>query len=320
MDVNKLSDNNLCGYSIGHGKANGTFGELLQGILPNKRQFMVTFPASLFSYVTFVPSINHIEVKSFPEHKTKSVTLAKSIINYFKAPVGGELFINSEIPEGKGLASSSADLVATAHAVANALRVIIKKEFIAKLIKEIEPSDGVMYPQIVSFYHRELKLKNRIGNICSLEIIAIDEGYMIDTLEYNEKVKFYTPSCALKYQKMLHQMTIAIKSHNLSEVGKISTESALMNQDNNPKFFLQDFISICNKVNGLGIVVAHSGLFIGILLNPQADNFNFQKLTCINMLKKINDNVQVFSSIDFSLNTSLLSSSAFINTEESICL
>ena len=305
-------------YRVGFGKANGAFGELLQGILPDKKQFMVTFPVNLFSHVTFSPK-NDLNITSFPKHKIKSITLAKNIINYFGAKVGGELIINSEIPEGKGLASSSADLVATAYAVADALGVTLSKELIAQLIREIEPSDGVMYQSIVSFYYQELKLIKNIGNIDSLVIVAVDEGYVIDTLEYNSKVKFYTSSCALKYQQLLTQLTVAIKKNDLSTIGKIATESALMNQLNNPKKLLPDIIEICEEIKGLGVVVAHSGSFVGILLNPKIDDFTAQKITCYRRLEKLNANLQVFSSINFETNALPQELSSTIQEELSIC-
>jgi uncharacterized protein involved in propanediol utilization len=287
--LNLSNDDNLCRhqYSIGSGRAHGTFGELLQGILLNQKRFMVTFPINLFSYVTFVPDVNTTKITSFPEDKIKSIAIAKKLINYFKSNLGGKIFINSDIPEGRGLASSSADLVATAYAVANCINVDISEELIAEFISEIEPSDGVMYPGIVSFYHQEVKLINFIGNLSSLVIVGIDEGYTVDTLEYNTRTKSYTAACAMKYQQLLDEMTIAIRNHDLAVIGKIATESSIMNQENNPKMFLEECLRISNEIGALGVVNAHSGSFIGILLNPASDNFDLQQAFCKEHLKKL---------------------------------
>jgi len=285
--------------SIGMGKANGTFGELMQGVLLNQRKFMVTFPIELYSYVTFAPKADSSKIITIPEHKIKSNYIAQKILKHFNINMGGELIISSELPEGKGLASSSADLVATAYAVASAINVDIEATQIAKFISEIEPSDGVMYPGIVSFYYQEVELIDYLGSAPNLVVVAIDEGYIIDTLLYNEKEKFYTEACAPKYQDMLTRMVDAIRKKDFAVVGELSTESAMMNQKNNPKQFLHDLISISNEIKGLGVCVAHSGSFIGILLDSSLDRFSFQKEYCLKKLKQFSDDVKIFKPINF---------------------
>lgn len=291
-------------YQIGYGAANGTFGELLQGFLPNKKSFMVTLPINLFSYATFIPKVNTTNITVFPNHKIKSACLAKSLIRFFNIEVGGQLIIESELLEGKGLASSSADLVATAYAVSNALKVNINEELISRLIRPIEPSDGVMYPGVVSFYYKELQLIESIGNLSSLVIIGIDEGGMIDTIEYNSKQKLYSQTDAIKYKNMLFSISKAIRNNDLGTVGKISTESTIMNQQYNPKQWVQRLINICEEINGIGVSIAHSGTFAGILLDQNSINFLFQKLSCLEKMKKLSHNISIFYSLDFSANNS----------------
>lgn len=292
-------------YQTDYGAANGTFGELLQGFLPNKRSFMVTLPINLFSYATFIPKVNTTNITVFPNHKIKSACLAKNLIRFFNIEVGGQLIIESELLEGKGLASSSADLVATAYAVSNALKLCINEELIASLIRPIEPSDGVMYSGIVSFYYKELELIESIGNLSNLVIIAIDEGGMIDTIEYNSRQKFYSQIDAIKYENMLLSITRAIRNNDLSTVGKISTESAIMNQQYNPKKLVQDLINIYKDINGVGVSIAHSGTFAGILLDQNSSNFAFQKLSCLEKIKKLGHNISIFYSLDFSINNNI---------------
>jgi uncharacterized protein involved in propanediol utilization len=286
-------------YKTGYGKANGTFGELLQGILPCQKNFMVTFPINLFSYATFIPNTRGAEITVYPEHKIKSFILAQNLLKMFNIKIGGTLIIESELIEGKGLASSSADLVATAYAIANSIGANITKDLIAQLIYSIEPSDGVMYPGIISFDYKKLKLINNIGILPKLTIIAIDEGNQIDTIEYNSIKKMYSKHYSTKYKKLLIEMSTAIKSQDLQMVGKISTESAIMNQVHNPKKFLQELIDICNSIGALGVSTTHSGTFIGIIMNPEALDFSYQKALCIEKLKNLSKNVSVFHSINF---------------------
>src|SRR5207302_1757315 len=98
----------------GKGKAFGTFGELLQGRLDNSDgDFLVTFPIARYSHATFATDPKSAAVIVYPPYKYKSQKLADMILEYYALPKGGILVLESDIPVGKGLASSSADLVAT---------------------------------------------------------------------------------------------------------------------------------------------------------------------------------------------------------------
>lgn len=298
----KHKENNVVNFmehKVGHGFANGTFGELLQGILPNHRSFMVTFPINLFSYATFVPNNLSSHLSIYPRTKKKSAIMAKLILEYFQIHIGGSLTINSEIPEGKGLASSSADLVATAYALQDSLDLPLDANLIAKIIAEIEPTDGVMYPGVTSFYYKEGQLKESIASLPDISIIAIDEGSSIDTLRYNNIKKSYTPFCASKYEHLLATLTQAIKEGDLETIGQISTESALMNQKHNCKNFLKIMQDLCKEINGLGVAVAHSGTFIGILLEPNSKNFVSQKDFCFSTMKQHGKVAQTFNTLAF---------------------
>ena len=49
--------------TFGTGRSCGSFGELLQGVLPNKKKFMVTFPIEIFSEAKFVPRVGLKNIK-----------------------------------------------------------------------------------------------------------------------------------------------------------------------------------------------------------------------------------------------------------------
>lgn len=286
-------------YKVGFGRANGTFGELMQGILPNGQHFMVTFPVQLFSMVRFTPDHSTRKITAFPTHKVKSILFASNLLAKLKIEAGGQLTIESEIEEGKGLASSSADLVATAHAIGDAFNIKIDEELISSMIALVEPSDGVMYDEIVAFNHKQLQLIERIGYLPLLTIIGIDEGTSVDTISYNAKKKNYTQNCPEAYQLMLQKMINAIRRTDLVEIGRLSTQSAVMNQKNNPKKDLDIIIKIAIDNQALGVSVAHSGAFLGILLDPAQPGFDDQYMRCIEKVRTLNRRIKIFKSIDF---------------------
>ncbi|GAB2715885.1 kinase [Streptomyces bullii] len=260
------------GAGAGVGVANGTFGELLQGVLPeNDLDFLVTFPISRSSVAEFhlAPARRTVEVR--PPHKAKSRLLAERILRAHGHQGGGSLHITTTLPEGKGLASSSADLVATARAVGGALGVRLTEQDIELFLRGIEPSDGVMYPGIVAFYHREVRLRERLGFLPPLTIVAHDAGGMVDTVRFNQSRKPRGEADKREYARLLRVLADAVRSGDLRTVGDVSTRSAVMHSTLSPRGHFGDLLRICRDVDGLGLVLAHSGTNLGVLLPGDAE-------------------------------------------------
>lgn len=179
---------------------------------------------------------------------------------------GASLRINSALPVGKGMASSSADLVATARAIGSAFGLDSSPAAIEDLLRTIEPTDGVMYDSSVAFYHREVRLHARLGALPALTIVGIDEGGMLDTVQFNRIPKAFTNRDMREYESLLAELTHAIKIGDVQVIGALATRSAVLNQQLQPKRLLDDAIGLCRKFGALGVVAAHSGTKLGILL------------------------------------------------------
>lgn len=252
----------------GVGTAFGTFGELLQGVLPEENgDFLVTLPVARWTRATFRPSPGMDELVVRPHRKQKALRLARMIVGEAPQPTGGVLTLNSVIPEGKGLASSSADLVATARAVGQALGLAMPASRIERLLARIEPTDGVLYPGIVAFHHRSVRLRAVLGSLPAMTVVGVDEGGAVDTVDFNRIPKPFTVADRHEYARLLDRLADAIRSRDLTEVGRIATRSALMNQPLRHKWSLDRMREICREVGGLGIAVGHSGTTLGVLLD-----------------------------------------------------
>ncbi|MFJ8113620.1 kinase [Streptomyces sp. NPDC096132] len=256
----------------GVGTAFGTFGELLQGVLyENGLDFLVTFPISRFSTATFRPGSESEEVQVVPAGKHKSRLLASRLLRAFGHHGGGLLEVASDLPVGKGFASSSADLVATARAVADAFGTRLEESRIEALLRDIEPSDGVMYPGVVTYYHKEVRLRERLGFLPPLTVVGLDEGGMVDTVSFNRRVKPFTDADRREYGDLLSTLSQAVRDGDLYTVGAVATRSAEMNAKLLPKSQFEALRVICRKVGGLGLVAAHSGTTLGILLAEEPE-------------------------------------------------
>ena len=250
----------------GIGVANGTFGELLQGSLAtDDRHFLVTLPVNRFSRAVFTPDPRSSIVTVAPSHKYKSLELINDLLREYRIETGGHLYVASELPEGKGMASSSADLVAVARAFESSAGCTIPTSLMLALLRSIEPTDGVMYPEFVTFYHRRVELRRRLGSPSRLRVVALDEGGRIDTIEYNHRNGHFTSEECSEYEHLLDAMESAVMANDLTLLGRVATRSAILNQKRNPKRHLDEMIEIARENGALGVVVAHSGPCLGLL-------------------------------------------------------
>ncbi|MEU1431697.1 hypothetical protein ABZ412_32010 [Nocardia sp. NPDC005746] len=251
----------------GVGSAFGSCGELLQGVTAgDDRDFLVTLPIRQGSVAVFEPGTGDGEIETVPPHKSKARRLAELMLERSGHRQPGRLTIISELPEGKGLASSTADLVAAARAIADAQGRGIAAAEIEDLLRGIEPSDGVMYPGSVAFYHREVRLLARLPALPPLTIVLADEGGQLDTVDFNRRAKPFTAADKREYTRLLGGLTEALARRDHHRIGEIATRSALMNSVLRERPHLDLACRAARGMGALGVVIAHSGTATGILL------------------------------------------------------
>ena len=291
----------LAATRVGKGKAFGTFGELLQGHLPeHDSDFLVTLPIAHYSSATFLSDAGSTTVTTLPPQKQKSQLLARFLLDYYQLPQGGKLVISSDLPVGKGLASSSADLVATARAIAGCFEIIIPLDILQRLMARIEPTDGVMYPGVVAFYHRRVQLRTFLGALPALTVVSIDEGGELDTIAFNHRPRSFPHAEKHEYHALLERLAIAVQQRDVRVIGQIATRSAQLNQRRNPKRTLKDLIAICRDVDGLGVVVAHSGTCLGLLLSPHEPRYPEQLRAARQHLASLSETITIYRTVCFS--------------------
>ncbi|QMV16712.1 GHMP family kinase ATP-binding protein [Vibrio spartinae] len=252
---------------FGFGQSCCTFGELLQGMLPNGQDFLVTFPIHRYVKAKFYRGEDDMGLQVCPPHKTKALALADALLRRYQLPCTGLLEIESDIPESKGLASSSADLVAVARAITDHYHMHISDADLAHLLCQIEPTDAVMFGHCVAFHQNIGHLIADLGPLPPMVIVAHDEGGSVDTVTHQKTHPGMGIAEREQYQDLLQRIQRAVKHGDCDEIGHVTTMSSILNQRFRPNKHLSLFIDICDQYGGLGIAVAHSGTYIGILLD-----------------------------------------------------
>lgn len=280
----------------------GTFGELLQGVLPDRTDFLVTFPIACWNTARFRLEPGR-PLRVFPANKHKSLRLAGMLLEAAGQPAGGTLVLDGELPVGKGLASSSADLVATARAVGGVLGLDCSPAAVEDWLRRIEPSDGVMHPGVVAFEHRRVRLRSFLGVLPPVTVVAVDEGGQVDTVAFNAIPKPFAPATRREYARLLDVLSAAVAAGDLGAVGEVSTRSAVLNQRLNPKRCLDGMLRLNERVGGLGVVTAHSGTVLGVLLRTDdpghGDRLARTVAACAAMPGAVPGRVAVLDSLSF---------------------
>lgn len=258
---------------IGQGEAYASFGEIIQGNrYRTKESYLVTLPIECKTRV-YYESDKSGRIKVKPEYKTKILTVMSYLSQFLNISISGTFTIDSNIAEGKGLSSSSADLVAAIRAYASISDVKISNDLIGKAIASVEPSDAVMYDECVLFYNRRGKCIKKFNFIPRVTILAVDEGGVVDTLDCYKARSKQSSDTFLLQEKLLKNLIIAMANKDIAEIGKVCTQSAIINQEVLPKRLLPLMLQIANELSLSGIMVSHTGTYIGLLLDEDDTHF-----------------------------------------------
>jgi L-threonine kinase len=88
----------------------------------------------------------------------------------------------------------------------------------------------------------------------------------VDTVRFNRAPKPFTGAEKREYERLLRIVAEAVRDGDLRTVGSVSTRSAVMNQRLRVRGDLERMRRHCRDVDGLGLVLTHSGTHLGILL------------------------------------------------------
>lgn len=131
----------------GRGYGAGSCGELAQGFTSDGDAFQVSLPIDVGAVVEVaIRDADITEIVGIPPTMTKARSAIESTLAALGAsPKRVEVRHHTRLPTGKGMGSSTADIVAAARATADALGDRFAPDDLARLAGSIEPSDGAMY-------------------------------------------------------------------------------------------------------------------------------------------------------------------------------
>ncbi|MGE4272254.1 MAG: GHMP kinase [Desulfitobacterium sp.] len=197
----------------------------------------------------------HQALQRFAREYTKKLHLSPSVV---------EIHMESQLQVGKGMASSTADMVAAVGAIAHALGTSLAPEEIANLVLAIEPSDPVMFRGVTEFAHRDGTFMRYLGPRVEAHLLMLDGGGVLDTQAFNAGGEL--PDHYRRNEREIgNALTLFYKGlaqNDLEKIARAGTISARCNQEINPKPFFEEFLAWVTAMGGLGVITAHSGTLL----------------------------------------------------------
>ena len=249
--------------AIGLVRCPGTCGEWVQGARKGI-PFLMDCPIDRFSEAR-VALDRHATGWGLPLGKTKALQVLELLKEDLGLPsLSGKVEFLQQLPEGKGMASSTADITAVVAAALIALGEDPVPERLAHFALRIEPSDSVMFPGITEIEH-VIRHKHRVlGPSVPALFLALDWGGAIDTRVFNAR-----PGLAEHYRRYEDEIAKAyglaregIEQIDLEKLAVAGTISARCNLEINIKSQFEPFLTWVLQKGGLGVVTAHSGTLL----------------------------------------------------------
>ena len=202
------------------------------------------------------------------------LAVAMTLDHFRRSDVDVTVRLSNELPRGKGMASSTADVSASIAATSAALGQsgdMLPSE-IARIALLVEPSDGLMLPGISMFDHRNGTVTEILGEAPSMRVVVLDFGGNVDTLEFNSVSREHTlRRLQPQFEEALALVKLGVEVGCAEYIGAGATLSTIANQEVLDKPQLDYVLSVAPSLGSVGVNVAHSGTVVGMLFRDDAE-------------------------------------------------
>jgi L-threonine kinase len=246
--------------------APGTCGELVQGFTAAGVPFHVTCPIAKTATVTVTarPAREFTITQIDPGLSKLAQALRQTSRLLELEPLEVRVEHWSDLDIGKGMGSSTADIVAGARALAAVAGRALPAEQLARIATSIESSDGSMYPGLVAFNQKNGDVLERFEWWPQFVIVMITPSQVFNTesADFSGKEKFGD-----QFDEILDGLRTAAARRDVAAFADAATRSAGINQQFVPNPYqalLEDRIA---GFGALGINIGHTGTVLGLLFD-----------------------------------------------------
>lgn len=261
------------------GVCQGTLGELYQGPTPegaNDEIAVISALIPLYSWVFFTPAkhdaCTHKDALLEQSDRWKTFRAIDEYCRMHDLPwPQGNWNCRSELQVGRGLASSTADIVAALRCLGNIHRKPVSEAEFLQILSKIERSDSVFLDTPVIFSSSNHRIIRRFGKTNRMYAAYMHEEKKIDTEKTKNKLVKYYNNNIENYKEIYNSISIAFERKDIKRICDCSTASAELSQGVVPKRYFSNIISQMDDFQADGLIVAHTGSAIGYLFTERPD-------------------------------------------------
>lgn len=250
-------------------------GELIQGWIMGSEK-LVSCPVDWYSTV---------EVSAgapLSNERPLSRTMVNRLLDHWDYPADLSrdirIDIDSTIPVAKGMASSTADIAATAVATAQHLGHELDESTLARLCVSLEPTDSTVFRKLTLFDHNDASTQIACEAQPALDILVLESPQTLRTADYHRiprQAGLTAGAPALK--RAWEKVQEACNEMNPWRMGEAATLSAIASQTLLPKPEFESLLSMVEECCLFGVNVAHSGSVVGLMLDRKQHDVDYIK-------------------------------------------
>jgi L-threonine kinase len=168
----------------------------------------------------------------------------------------------SDLDVGKGMGSSTADIVAGARALATATGEVLSEQELATIATTIETSDGSMFDGMVAFQQKgEFVVRAYPWWPRFAIVMAIPPTtFRTESANFEGKLQY-----AFEYDQMMMELDAASEARRGEVFAAAATQSAKLNQFFVPNPWFRVLLDESERLGAHGVIVAHTGTVSGLL-------------------------------------------------------
>lgn len=261
-------------------RAPATCGELIQGAIDGQ-DFLVNCPIDLYAQAVARPD-HQAGLRLHRADQYGKVARAVAIVQELAGvELHHDMRVDSSIPRGKGMASSTADLTAAIEAFCRSCDVLLSDQQMARVLTAVEPSDCVHFPGIAHVNQLTGELFDAMPAPVGLRVLVVDCGGEVDTVGFDrEKARAIYRRNPQAIRAALQLVKLGLRHGDDQAVAMAATLSARLSQDILPKPQFDDLLACTRERGALGLNCAHSGTVLGVMYR-QADRVGDQLADCV---------------------------------------
>ena len=184
--------------------------------------------------------------------------------------------IDSTIPLAKGMASSTADIAATAVATAHHLGHSLSESELAAQCVALEPTDSTLFRALTLFDHHHAQTQIACAAAPHFDLLVLESPLQLRTADYHRLPR----RAALKVnagvmQRAWEKVQSACTRNDASLLGEATTLSAVASQTLLPKPAFTALLALVESCGLYGLTVAHSGSVVGLMLDRRYHDVDY---------------------------------------------